>query len=121
MNIQNENVNKVRTRLGLSMDKFAEPLGVGKSAISKIESGDRQLTEQMAKAICRVYNVDYFWLTEGVGEMFTQFPSTLMDTIQETYLLDELERDIVERYLNLNPEDRKLVTEFIALIQNKKE
>lgn len=115
----NDRVRDVRTSLKLSLEKFAVPLGVKKTAIYKIETGENAVTTQMAKSICREYNVDYLWLTEGEGEMFTEFPSSLIEIIQDTYHLNDDEREIVERYFNLSPSDRKLVTDFIALLQKK--
>lgn len=66
-------VLKLRKELGLSQDKFGESLGVTGSGISKIESGQRALTEQMIKAISREYNVNEEWLRSGEGEMFVNF------------------------------------------------
>ena len=70
---QGERVKEVRKSLNLTLDKFGEKLGVGKTAISNIEKGKRNLTEQMTKSICREFNVDYIWLTTGEGEMFIEF------------------------------------------------
>ena len=67
-----ERIKEVRTALGLTMEKFGEHLGVGKTAISLLESGKNNLTEQMAKSICREFNVDYLWLTTGEGDMFIE-------------------------------------------------
>ena len=56
---QGERVREIRKALSLTLEKFGDKLGVGKTAISKIEKGERSLTEQMTKAICREFNVDY--------------------------------------------------------------
>lgn len=67
---QNERVKEIRKTLGLTMDKFGERVGVGKTAISNIESGNRNLTEQMTKSICREFGVREEWLRTGDGEPF---------------------------------------------------
>lgn len=67
---QGERINMLRKHLDLTLEKFGERLGVTKVAISNIENGNRNVTEQMTKAICREFNVDYIWLTTGDGEMF---------------------------------------------------
>lgn len=67
---QGERVKEIRKALGLTLEKFGERLGVGKTAISKIEKGERNLTDQMAKSICREYNVNYDYLVYGDGEMY---------------------------------------------------
>ena len=65
-----ERVKELRKTLGLTLEKFGEPLGVTKVAISNIENDNRNMTEQMTKAICREYNVSEEWLRDGTGEMF---------------------------------------------------
>lgn len=66
----NERIRELRKALGLTLEKFGESLGVGKTAISKIENGDRNVTDQMQKSICREFNVSTYWLLYGTGEMF---------------------------------------------------
>ena len=67
---ENERVQEVRKRLGMTLEKFGQRLGVTKVAISNIEKGHRNVTEQMRKSICREYNVNELWLMSGQGEMF---------------------------------------------------
>lgn len=67
---QGDRIKQLRKTLNLTLEKFGEKLGVSKTAISKLEKNERNLTEQMTKAICRTYNVDYMWLTTGEGDMF---------------------------------------------------
>ncbi|MBQ3513475.1 MAG: helix-turn-helix transcriptional regulator [Lachnospiraceae bacterium] len=66
----NERVKELRTALGLSAEKFGERVGVTRSAISRIENGVVNITEQMQKSICREFNVNEEWLRNGAGEMF---------------------------------------------------
>lgn len=81
---ENERIQEVRKTLGMTLEKFGQRLGVTKVAISNIEKGHRNVTEQMKKAICREYGVNEAWLTSGNGKMF---------------LSDEVKRlDIFEKY-----------------------
>ncbi len=66
----NERVREVRKKLGLTLEKFGSQLGVSKVAISRIENGINNVTEQMCKSICREFNVNETWLRTGKGEMF---------------------------------------------------
>lgn len=66
----NERIKELRKVLGLTLEKFGERLGVGKTAISKIEKGENNVTDQMFKSICREFNVNPEWLKDGIGEMF---------------------------------------------------
>lgn len=67
---QGQRLHKLRKSLNLTLEKFGKSLGVGKTAISKIENGENNLTDQMLLSICRVYDVREEWLIDGIGEMF---------------------------------------------------
>lgn len=67
---QGERLRELRKSLNLTLEKFGKSLGVGKTAISKIENDERNLTDQMILSICREYNVSEEWLRSGTGEMF---------------------------------------------------
>lgn len=64
---QGERVKSVRDKKQMTMEQFGEKLGVTKTAISRIEKGDRSLTEQMLKSICREFSVNEDWLRTGAG------------------------------------------------------
>lgn len=67
---QGDRIKLIRKDAGLTLEKFGECLGVGKTAISKLENNERSLTDQMAKSIYREYGVNEEWLKTGEGEMF---------------------------------------------------
>ena len=113
---QGERVKEIRKILNLTLEKFGKILGVGKSAISKIENGERSLTEQMAKSICREYNVSYLWLTEGIGDIFTTTPESVVEELAEDYKLDEMDKKIIEKYLELSAEQRDVIKSYIKSI-----
>lgn len=69
---QGERIRALRTSLGLSLEAFGEKLGVTRAAMSNIERGQRNLTDQMAKSICREFNVSERWLRTGEGKMFLE-------------------------------------------------
>lgn len=81
---ENERIHEIRIALNLTLEKFGKRLGVTKVAISNIEKGNRNVTEQMRKSICREYSVSESWLISGNGEMF---------------LADEVKKiDVFEKY-----------------------
>lgn len=67
---QGERIKEVRKSLKLTLEKFGEKIGVKKNAISAVENNRNSLSEQMAKSVCREYNVNETWLRTGEGEMF---------------------------------------------------
>ena len=76
----NSRLYKVRKVLKMSQVEFGREIGVSGAAISRIEKGERGLTEQMLKSVCREYHVRREWLTEGTGEMFRWDKSDLLET-----------------------------------------
>lgn len=110
---QGERVKEIRKNLGLTLEKFGEKLGVTKTTISRIEKGVNNLTDQMAKSICREYNVNYEYLMDGEGEMFTDLPDTILDELCIQYDLDDIDRKIMEIYLELPEEARQALKDKI--------
>ena len=108
-----ERIKLLRKALKLSQDAFGKKLGITGGGISKIENGERALTEQMALAICREFRVNYYWLMDGEGDMFTGTPTSVVDEIAEDYNLDELDKKIIEKYLDLNAEQRQVIKDYL--------
>ena len=96
---EKDRVRKLRKKLKLTMENFAKPLGVGKTAISKLENGERSLTDQMAKSICREYGVNEKWLRTGEGEMFAETGDALKIRIDE--LIPEEDDDFRLRLMRM--------------------
>lgn len=61
----------IRKELGLTQEIFAQKLGIGKSALSMIETGRASLSERNKNIIIQDLNVNPEWLNFGVGDMFT--------------------------------------------------
>lgn len=106
---QSERIKAIRKELGLTLEKFGEKLGVTKTTISRIEKGVNNLTDQMARSICREYNVDYDYLMYGEGDMFTDLPKTIVDELCMQFDLDDFDRAVVEMYLDLPTELRQAI------------
>lgn len=106
---QGERIKVIRKELGLTLEKFGEKLGVTKTTISRIEKGVNNLTDQMARSICREYNVDYDYLMYGEGDMFTDLPKTIVDELCMQFDLDDFDRAVVEMYLDLPAELRQVI------------
>ena len=103
---ENERVRELRKTLGLTLEKFGERLGVKKNAISAIENGRNSLTDQMTKAICREFGVDYIWLTTGEGEMFVDTDDDFIERIDRIMAgEDEARKNLFKFMLELSDED----------------
>ena len=111
----NERVREIRlsSAINLSQEAFGRKIGVSGAAISRIEAGQRNITDQMILAICREFHVSYDWLITGRGEMFEKLPEGLVDELVLQYGLDDDDKQIILAYLSLPSEARKSIKEFI--------
>ena len=116
---QGERVKEIRKELDLTLEKFGEKLGVTKVAISNIEKGNRNLTDQMAKSICREYNVNYDYLMYGEGEMFDDLPQTIVDELCVQYDLNDFDKALVEMYVSLPAGSRERIKEYMKQLVKK--
>ncbi len=64
----------VRKELGLTQGVLAQKLGIGKSALSMIETGKTGLSERNKNILVQELNVNPEWLETGRGEMFNAQP-----------------------------------------------
>lgn len=114
-----ERVKQLRKELNMTLEKFGEKIGMKKNSLSQIENGKNSLTEKTARAICTAYNVNYYWLTKGLGEMFTAIPDTIIDEVVDEFNLDKNDRFIIESYLELKEDDRAAVKKFLLNFVDK--
>ena len=123
---QGERIKEIRKTLGLTLEKFGEKLGVTKTAISRIEKGERGLTEQMTKSICREFNVDYIWLTTEQGKMFVENDNEFRKKIDRIMTSEDdtrkiLFKSLVEASDNDIAAIKQFITNTAALFDDKKE
>lgn len=118
---QGERVKEIRKSLGFTLEKFGARLGVTKQTVSRIENGVNNVTEQMTKAICREFNVDYGWLTSGVGDMFIDSDEDFLTRI-DTILVDENEdrRNMIKTLLYASDEDIEAVSRLVKYFYDLK-
>lgn len=124
----NERIKELRTALGLSAEKFGAKIGVTRSAISKMELGVCNISEQSVISICREFNVNEEWLRNGTGEMF----NTLSQEEELAYIVgqalpqaDDYVKDTFIALGRLSQEftadDWKVVKRFVDALAGKVE
>lgn len=113
----NNRIKELRKSLGLTLEKFGERLGVSKVAISRIENGINNVTDQMFKSICREFNVNEDWLRNGTGEMFS-IPEDETAALVADLLEDadndfyDMVLDIIRTYQQLQPDSQEVLKNF---------
>lgn len=115
----NKRVKELRKALGLTLEKFGERVGVTKVAISNIEKGNRNVTEQMFKSICREFNANSEWLRTGQGEMFNELPEEDEVALIVSELLEENNpfykriKNAIKVYMDLTPQSQSVIDDFV--------
>lgn len=118
----NARVRELRKEhLGLTLEKFGEKLGVGKTAINKIELGRCNLTEQMIKSICNVNwdgkMVNEEWLRTGEGSVFSELLPEDEYFKAATQLSDDPEVSaVLVAYWKQDEAGRKAIKDFLRNI-----
>ena len=111
---QGERVREIRKSLGLTLEKFGEKLGVGKTAISKIEHEQCSLTDANIKLICREFGVDYIWLTTGEGEMFVDSDDDFIEKIDRIMAGEnDARKNMIKTLVNASDDDIQVLCRLI--------
>ena len=116
MNSLSGRISYLIESLGMKKTAFAERLNVSQAFVSQLCSGVKQPSERTLLDICREYNVNYLWLAEGKGDMFTSTPETSVDELAEDYKLDDIDKKIIEKYLELSDQQRAVIKEYLKSI-----
>ena len=119
MSTVNERVKELRKTLDLTLEKFGIRLGVGKNAISRIETNKSNVTEQMLVSICNVdwdgKLVNEQWLRTGEGSVFLELPPEDEYFKAATQLSDDPEvRAILVAYWKQDEAGKKAIKDFLS-------
>lgn len=85
----NTRILEVRKFLKLTQEEFASKIGLQRSSLSQMETGEAPITERTIIAISSRFNVNEEWLKTGKGEMFN--------------IIDKKYDEFFAIYNNLNP------------------
>ena len=115
----NERIKELRKFLGLNQTEFGDRIGIKHTTVAGYESGSRTPIDSVVLSMCREFNVNEEWLRTGDGEMFN--PVSQEDEFMRaaTELRIEKEEGAMQAlidYWKLNPEQRKLIKDFILSI-----
>lgn len=114
-----ERLKYIREDLGMSRAVFGSTLGVSGDVINNMERGRVELKEHMLRLICKTHRVNYFWLTEEKGDPYIGPPEIILDEAIEEYGLDDLDKELIEGYVKLNPETRTAIKGYLLSIFKK--
>lgn len=108
-----ERVKELRNALNLTQTEFASRIGVSRNSVASYESGVRNMNDYILKNICRTFNADYFWLTEGKGDMFLDVPDNTIDELIDEYQINPNQKPLIKAYLKSSEETKERLLDFI--------
>lgn len=109
----NERIKTLRKVLNLTMEAFGANIGVTKSSVSRMESGNFIPSDQTILLICHVYGVNESWLRDGVGDMFSPRSSSHVDALLRQFPMSELCAKLLYAFDSLAPDQQAAVMEYM--------
>lgn len=117
---------KVRKANHLTQAEFGNKIGVTGAAISRIESGDREPSDVVIKAVCREFNVRREWLELGHEPMMSEELNTgaeaLVPDLVDTLSAYPAVLDMLRRVINhMTPADWARLNQLLDDVQKGEE
>ena len=120
---QAERVRLLRKELSLTQSDFGKRVGVGKTAISKIEKNENSLTDRMFNSICREFNVNEDWLRSGEGDMFLPFKNEVSETLAQLLEVSnpfyDLILDMMVSFNELDDKGKQVICDYTTLLAER--
>lgn len=110
---ENERVRIIRKDKNLTMEEFGKRLGVSKVAISNIENGNRNVTNQMRQSIIKEFDVNETWFRTGDESNGRYIQKTEEDELSDLFAeimsapADDSIRALARAFAKLNHEQRQ--------------
>lgn len=111
--IVSQRIKEVRENKKLSQKEFADRIDMKRNSIAQIETGIRNPSDRTLKAICKEFGINYSWLKDGIGDMESDFSSSIIDDLVKEYDLDDTDRLILENYIKLDKDARKALSNYL--------
>ena len=105
-----------KNELKITQEEFASKIDISRSNLGNIETGKVELTDRVISSICREFNVNKLWILEGKGDIFSFTPESVVDELAEDFNLDDIDKKIIEKYLELSESQRATIKEYIKSI-----
>ena len=120
---QAERVRTLRKELSLTQSDFGKRVGVGKTAISKIEKNENSLTDRMFNSIRREFNVNEDWLRSGDGDMFLPFEDDVAEMVSQLLEVSnpfyDLILDMMVSFNELDDKGKQAICDYTDLLAKR--
>lgn len=115
-----DRIKQLRKELKLTQTEFGEKIGVARITVACYENNSHKVSDYIIKNICRTFNVDYYWLTEGKFEMFLVQPNGTIDKLMSEYNIDSSQLPLIKAYLKSTPQAKDELLRFISNVNNER-
>lgn len=112
-----QRLTKIRLDADKNKAEFASVLNVSPSLVTMLENGTRELSNRTAADICEKFNVNPKWLETGEGEPYNDAVTPTLKLLKAEYKLDDLDVQIIEKYMELSPIERQVFKDYIKKIK----
>lgn len=113
-------IKKVRLSEGISQESFGYRIGITRSSVSKLESGENSPSPQTQRLICQEFGVNPEWLLTGEGEMYVSpdnsvegLAAELLTALRGNDFAIALFREAARRF---SPEDWRRLREYLEAV-----
>lgn len=118
----NKRVREVRKYHHFTQAEFGQRLGISNTAVSKLESGENNVSEQNILVLCNLLNINEVWLRTGEGQMHDIIPEEdeyfkAATMISKNH--DELAMRAIIEYWKLDENSKKTIWSFLEKILKK--
>lgn len=109
----NDRFKIARETLKLSQRDVAEQIGIGATAISRIESGGNNPAERTVKLFCSKLGISEDWLRTGSGPMMAATLDDELTALAQAHGLDEMDVALIRTYINLPRSAQAALKDFL--------
>lgn len=102
--------------LGLKQEDFAKTLFLSQPYLSKIESGEKEIPEQIIFLLCTIYNLNIQWIKFGTGSLYNT-GNELFNTMANIYHLSNEDIEFISYYVNASSEKKETLRKLHRLFE----
>lgn len=114
----NERFIELRKACRKNQSEFAKVLGLSRSGVTSIETGQRKVTEKHLIMLDNwdEYNVNIEWLRTGKGEMFLPTETDALELIRKEYSLTDAQLGFVSTFVRLPESEKSTILKFLQAV-----
>lgn len=118
MDAINERFIELRKACKKNQSEFAKVLGLSRSGITAIETGQRNVTDKHLIMLSNwdEYNVNVDWLRTGNGEMFLPNETDTLEAVRQEYRLTDQQFKFVSNFLRLPENEKDIIFNFLQSV-----